>query len=193
MFLPLSAFRQPHRVTPVARNIEYAGTPENRGARLPVVVWVHGGGWRAGSKDKPRCLSLVREGYAIVAINYRLSGEATFPSQIYDVKAAIRWVRANAKQYGFDPERIAVFGASAGGHLAALAGTSGGVKELEGSLGNAEESSRVQAVVDWFGPTDFLQMGKHLNAALLWSVRARSVRSRNSFTMSSRPETPFRP
>src|SRR5687768_12543691 len=121
---------------------------------LPLVVWIHGGGWRQG--DKARCLALplLAHGYAVASINYRLSGEAQFPAQIHDCKAAIRWLRANAKEHGIDADRIGVWGSSAGGHLVALLGTSGDVKELEGELGNAGVSSRVQAVCDFFGPAE---------------------------------------
>jgi acetyl esterase/lipase len=127
-----------------------------------VIVWVHGGAWMAGSKEGGGpALSFVGRGYAVASINYRLSQHAVFPAQIEDCKAAIRWLRANAKTYNLNPERIGVWGASAGGHLVALLGTTGGVKDLEGKGGNEEQSSRVQAVVDFFGPTDFLQMDAH--------------------------------
>jgi len=129
-------------------------------ARLPVIVWVHGGGWRGGSKERCPAAREARRGYAVASVNYRLSQEAVFPAQIHDLKAAIRWLRANAGSYGLDPGRFGAWGESAGGHLVALLGTSGGVGELEGNLGNAGYSSRVQAVVDFFGPTDFLQMPK---------------------------------
>ena len=105
----------------------------------------------------------LKHGYAVVSINYRLSGEASFPKNINDVKAAIRWVKANATTYKMNSDKIALWGGSAGGNLAALAGTSGNVKELEDlSLGNTNKSSRVQAVVDWFGPTNFLLMDEQL-------------------------------
>ncbi len=106
---------------------------------------------------------LVDDGdYAAATINYRLSGEATWPAQIHDCKAAIRWLRANAPKYGIDPDRIGVIGASAGGHLAALLGTSGGIATLEGDLGtHAGVSSRVKCVVDQFGPSDLLAMGDY--------------------------------
>ena len=97
----------------------------------------------------------------MAAVNYRLSQHAVFPAQVEDAKAAIRWLRANAKAYNLDPERIGIWGASAGGHLVALLGSSGGVTDLEGQGGHADQSSRVQAVVDFFGPTDFLQMDAH--------------------------------
>ena len=134
--------------------------PEKADRPLPVIVWVHGGAWLAGSKEGGGpALSFVRKGYAVASINYRLSQHARFPAQIEDCKAAIRWLRANARTYGLDPDHIGVWGASAGGHLVALLGTSGDVKELEGKDGPADQSSRVQAVVDWFGPTDVTKMG----------------------------------
>lgn len=126
---------------------------------FPVVVWIHGGGWNSGDKANPRALYLAAQGYAVASLNYRLSPEAIFPAQIHDVKAAIRWLRANANRYDLDPNRIAAWGASAGGHLAALLGTSADDPTLEDlSMGHPEYSSQVQAVVDWYGPTDFLQM-----------------------------------
>lgn len=132
--------------------------PHPASAPAPTVVWIHGGAWRTGSKDKTPAARLSGRGYAVASVAYRLSHEAVFPAQIHDVKAAVRWLRANAREYNLDPDRFAAWGPSAGGHLAALLGTSGGVKELEGTLGNLEQSSRVQAVIDFFGPTDFLQM-----------------------------------
>ncbi|MBI3854907.1 MAG: alpha/beta hydrolase [Planctomycetes bacterium] len=130
---------------------------------LPVVVYVYGGGWKAGNRNAgiAPLTRLVEKGYIGASLEYRLSQEARFPAQIEDCKCAIRFLRAKAKEYGIDPERIGVWGPSAGGHLAALLGTSGDVKELEGSGGWQDQSSRVQAVVDWFGPTDFLQMGRN--------------------------------
>ncbi len=125
---------------------------------LPVVVWIHGGGWRAGSKANVGLISwIVPRGYAVASIEYRLSHEAKFPAQIHDCKGAVRWLRAHAREHNLDPQRVAAAGASAGGHLALLLGTSAGVQELEGDVGgNLQQSSRVQAVVDFYGPTDFL-------------------------------------
>jgi len=128
------------------------------GDKLPVVVWIHGGAWRSGSKDRCPAVPLVDRGFAVASISYRLTDEAIFPAQIHDCKAAIRWLRANAGRFSLDPSRIGAWGASAGGHLAALLGTSGDVKELEGGPDNLNYSSRVQAVCDYFGPTDFLRM-----------------------------------
>ena len=126
---------------------------------LPVVVFVHGGGWFEGHRNRGLgpLAHFAERGYLCASIEYRLSGEAKFPAQIEDVKEAIRFLRAKAKEFHLDPERIGVWGQSAGGHLAALLGTSGEVKELEGAGGWRKFSSRVQAVVDWNGPTDFLE------------------------------------
>ena len=138
---------------------------------MPVVVFIHGGAWFLGSKDDFLDFRPAREGYFTVSVEYRLSGEAIFPAQIHDCKCAIRWLRAHAEEYNIDPDRIGVWGPSAGGHLVALLGTSGGVAELEGNGGWPEFSSRVQAVVDFFGPTNFLKMGgSHDNADSAESV-----------------------
>lgn len=134
--------------------------PAKADAPRPLIVWIHGGAWRAGSKDNCPAIPLTGRGYVVASINYRLSQEAVFPGQIYDCKAAIRWLRANADKYGIDPKRIGVWGSSAGGHLVALLGTAGDVKVLEGDAGNNNQSSRVQAVCDWFGPSDLARMGE---------------------------------
>lgn len=139
------------------------------GEPRPVVVWVHGGGWSSGRRwpIPPVCEQLVADGFVVASISYRLTSHTgqwgqelvTFPAQIHDVKGAIRFLRSRAEQYALDPERFGVFGASAGGHLAALAATSGGVSELEGTTGgNAEYSSTVQAAATYFGPTVLLQL-----------------------------------
>jgi acetyl esterase/lipase len=133
--------------------------PEKGEGRLPVIVWIHGGGWEAGDKRSGPAIAFSGKGYAVAAINHRLSQHAIFPAQIQDCKAAIRWLRANAGKYRLDADHIGVWGASSGGHLAALMGTTADVKEFEGDGGNPEQSSRVQAVVDWFGPTNFLTAG----------------------------------
>ncbi|MEI6367032.1 MAG: alpha/beta hydrolase [Planctomycetota bacterium] len=134
-------------------------SPENATGPLPLVIWIHGGGWANGDKSpSPQFLQLVPRGFAVASINYRLSGQSPFPAQIEDCKAAVRWLRAHAKDYNLDPDRFGVWGLSAGGHLAALLGTSGDVKELEGNVGgHLEVSSRVQAVSDYAGPTDLSQ------------------------------------
>jgi len=130
--------------------------------RLPVIVFFHGGAWRYGGKSDGagRLMPFLRSGrYAGVSAGYRLSGEATWPAQIHDAKAAVRWVRANASRYGLDAERIGVLGRSAGGHLALLLGASGDVPELEGEVGeHAGVSSQVAAVANFFGVAELLAM-----------------------------------
>jgi acetyl esterase/lipase len=127
---------------------------------MPVLVYIHGGAWRAGNRDQgiPNLIRYAKRDFFCASIEYRLSQEAIFPAQIEDCKCAIRFLRAKAKEYNIDPDRIGVWGHSAGGHLAALLGASGGIKELEGEGGWTEFSSRVNAVVDCFGPTDFLKL-----------------------------------
>ena len=134
--------------------------PADTGENLPLIIWVHGGAWLGGNKTHYRPMEYLSAGYAGASINYRLSQHAVFPAQIEDVKAAIRWLRANAETYRLDPNRFAAWGSSAGGHLVAMLGTAGDVAEFEVGE-NLEVSSKVQAVVDYFGPTDFLQMDAH--------------------------------
>jgi acetyl esterase/lipase len=130
------------------------------GAKLPLIINIHGGAFKAGSKEQGVPVAWLRRGYAVASINYRLSQHAKFPAQIEDCKAAVRWLRAHAAEYRIDPDHIAAWGGSAGGHLAAMLGTTGDTREFD--VGdNLEQSSRVQAVVDYFGPTDFLQMDAH--------------------------------
>lgn len=135
----------------------YLPAQKEETAPLPLIVWVHGGAWLGGSKENCRSARFLRSGYAAVSINYRLSQHAIFPAQIEDCKAAIRFLRANAEKYNIDPNRIGVWGASAGGHLVALLGTTGDVKEFDKGP-NLQFSSRVQAVCDFFGPTDLTKM-----------------------------------
>ena len=158
------------------RNIEYArvqdvslkldlylpgpgGGEAPAASRAPVVIWIHGGGWSAGNKNSCPAALLVPAGFAAVSINYRLTQLAPFPAQIHDCKGAVRWGRAHAAEYGLDPDHIGIWGASAGGHLAALLGTTAGDKDLEGDVGgNLDRSSQVQAVCDWFGPSDIVKL-----------------------------------
>ena len=129
--------------------------------RPPLLVWIHGGGWRGGSKNKPALLKVTDHGFALASISYRFTDKAIFPAQIYDCKAAVRWLRAHAEDYGYSAEWIAVAGSSAGGHLALLMGVSGSVESLEGDVGgNSDQSSIVQAVIDYYGPSDFILRGK---------------------------------
>ena len=125
----------------------------------PCLVWLYGGGWLRGDKDPLPIAPLAQRGFTLASIDYRLSDEAIFPAQIHDVKAAMRWLRANAGQLGIDPQRIGVIGGSAGGHLAALAGTAGPeVPGLEGGLGVTGVSSRPDCVVALFPATDLARL-----------------------------------
>jgi acetyl esterase/lipase len=129
----------------------------------PLLIWIHGGGWRVGSKDNINraFLELVNKGFAIASIDYSLLGVPGILKITHECKGAVRFLRKNARKYGVNADKIGVGGSSAGGHLALLLGTSGGVKILEGDIGgNLDQSSRVQAVVDFFGPSDFSQMPK---------------------------------
>ncbi|MGA3246430.1 MAG: alpha/beta hydrolase [Bacteroidota bacterium] len=123
----------------------------------PGVILIHGGGWRSGYRQMewPMAQHLAAKGYVTATVEYRLSMEALYPVGIYDLKAAIRWMRSNAVKYNIDPKRIAAYGCSAGGELAAFLGTTGDMKKFEGSFGDLHESSRVQAVVDIDGVLDF--------------------------------------
>ncbi len=140
--------------------------PGNDGKTHPVVLWLHPGGFSAGSKEVMIELlapPLTMRGYAVIAANYRLVDEALFPAQIFDAKAVVRWIRANASKYKFNPEKIAVWGCSAGAMLSVLLGTSSNIPELEDlTMGNSAESSAVSAVVDWYGPIDLLQIDAQL-------------------------------
>ncbi|MDD3364814.1 MAG: alpha/beta hydrolase, partial [Syntrophomonas sp.] len=136
--------------------------PDRFKGPYPVIVSIHGGGYCTGDKVGSDALTAWagrERGYAVVSVNYRLSGEALFPAQINDVKAAIRFIKANASKYNLNPDKVAVWGSSAGGTLSALAGTAGDVKELQDlTLGNSDQSDRVQAVVNWCGPINLLTM-----------------------------------
>src|SRR5205823_8686811 len=118
------------------RNVLDLYRPPKAEGPVPLVIWVHGGGWQNGDKSRTPALDLLARGYAVASINYRLSQHAPFPAQIHDCKAAVRFLRAHAAEYRLDPDRVGAWGMSAGGHLVALLGTSDGVKELEGDLGN---------------------------------------------------------
>jgi len=129
----------------------------------PVIAFIHGGGWSGGNKESAvgQLIPFAASGnYFCATIEYRLSGVATWPAQIHDCKAAIRWLKANAKRYNIDPEKIGVWGSSAGGHLVSMLGVSSGAKQLEGDCGSPGRSSRVACVVDYCGPSDFLGIAR---------------------------------
>ena len=140
--------------------------PAEGNGPFPVIVSIHGGAFMGGDKRDMQLtpfLTTLEHGYVVVSINYRMSGEAIFPALVHDLKAAIRWVRANASAYLFDPARIAAWGGSAGGYLALMAGVAAGIPELDDpAAGNHDQPENVQAVVAWFPPTDFLLMDDQL-------------------------------
>ncbi|GAB3986214.1 hypothetical protein GCM10028807_03150 [Spirosoma daeguense] len=155
----------------VARHIAYSTPTANRklsldvyspattsGKRSPAILMIHGGGWRSGDRSHNNTLAgqLAAQGFVAVPVEYRLSTEALYPAAVHDLKAAIRWMRANADTYGIDPKRIAVLGFSAGGQLAALIGSTNKNPQFEGQGGNAKYSSEVQAIVDIDGVLAFI-------------------------------------
>lgn len=128
--------------------------PEKRTSDI-LLVYVHGGAWRSGSKDDPPVMGLVERGYALASVDYRLSGEARFPANVHDIKAAIRFLRAKRDDFGLEAGKIAILGSSAGGHLAALVGVTNGHGELEGQVGgHLDESSDVQGIVSFYGASN---------------------------------------
>jgi acetyl esterase/lipase len=155
----------PLRAGQIIRNLTFAtvgGTALQLDLYLPeesppagLIVWVHGGAWRGGSRESVDLKDLTARGWAVASVDYRLSTVARFPAQIHDIKAAIRFLRAHAADYGYPASRFAIAGSSAGGHLAALAGVTNGNAELEGSEGDATgTSSAVQAIVDLYGASN---------------------------------------
>ena len=148
------------------KDIEYASVeghslrldfyqPQKEELNSPLVVWIHGGAWRSGSKASVPVKHWLNHGFKIASVDYRLSGQARFPAQVHDIKAAIRFLRRHADSFQFDPARIIVAGASAGGHLAALVGVSNGLDELEGTVGkDLQQSSSVCAAVSFYGASN---------------------------------------
>ena len=141
--------------------------PDDGDGPFPVIIHIHGGGFEIGDKRDIHVLAYLKalqRGYALVSVNYRLSGEAVFPAGLQDIKACIRWIRANGRAYHLDSERLAACGGSAGGNYAAMVCLTASVSEFDDpGLGNAEFPCHVQAAVDMFGPTDFLKMDAQLD------------------------------
>jgi acetyl esterase/lipase len=184
--LPLPAARPGAGGTRLLLGVPYAAIPGIRpleldlylppeaGDPVPVVVFLHGGGWRLGSRHSagpayrgahPTPFErLAQAGIAVASVDYRLSGEATWPAQLHDAKAAVRWLRTRAADLGVDPDRIAAWGESAGGHLAELLGLTADDAALEGEVGIAGPSSRVSAVVAWYAPSDLAAVATDLGA-----------------------------
>jgi len=159
---PLLSYAEDLRPLAVIRDIEYARIGERslkldihlpRGkARSPMIVWVHGGAWRSGSKSNMPLTKVVEEGYAIASVDYRLSTDARFPAQIHDIKAAIRFLRGHSGEWRLASKKIVIAGDSAGAHLAALVGVSNGHRELAGEIGNdRSQSSDVQGIISFYG------------------------------------------
>ena len=142
--------------------------PKNVPGKLPAILCIHGGGFRAGKREgwDARCKLLAERGYVAATITYRLAPKSQFPAAVEDCKAGVRWLRANAEKYAIDPERIGVVGDSAGGHLAQFLGVTAGVASFEGDGGNPSFSSRVSCVVNYYGPSDLTKSyGKSVDAA----------------------------
>jgi acetyl esterase/lipase len=143
-------------------------SPKQRAGEVPAVIFIHGGAWRGGSREMYHyyCTKFAEQGYVAATISYRLSGVAPFPAAVEDAKCAVRWLRANADKYGVDPNRIGVAGGSAGGHLSMMVAYAADNPELEGAGGHSEASSRVQAVVNIYGPTDLTTQFARLNGVV---------------------------
>lgn len=182
-FLALASFASPLRAEEeiiVENNIEYANPddqhlqvnmarPKAKGV-YPAIICIHGGGFRAGDRSGYNDLiqRMAKRGYVAITVEYRLAPKFPFPAAVHDVKAAVRWLRANAKKYHANPDKIGVTGGSAGGTLVQLLGVTEGVKELEGDEGNVKTSSKVQAVVNFYGANDFTKSyGKSVDAHIV--------------------------
>ena len=137
--------------------------PSKGDGPLPAILLIHGGGFRAGTRQgyDNLCMRLAQQGYVAATVTYRLAPKYQFPAAVYDCKAAVRWLRANAGKYHIDPERVGVTGGSAGGHLALFLGVTGDVKAFEGDGGDADQSSKVACVVSFYGPSDFTKSYGH--------------------------------
>lgn len=160
MFVFLPAARSQSTMT----DIEYARVGDlvlkldlhlPKAANPPLIVYIHGGAWRAGSKSDVPIAKLLDHGFAIASVDYRLSTQAVFPAQIHDIKAAIRFLRAKSDLYHLNTSRIGIIGSSAGGHLAALVGVTNGHEALEGKVGESlSQSSDVQSIVSLYGASN---------------------------------------
>jgi acetyl esterase/lipase len=194
-----------------ARQVLDLYVPEAGSGPLPLIIWIHGGAWSGGDKNgcPPLRQGYTQQGYAVASLNYRLSQHAIFPAQIEDCKAALRWLRAHAKKYRLDPAKFGVWGSSAGGHLVALLGVTGDVREFEVGQ-HLDHSSAVQCVMDDYGPTDFPQMDAHrppgatmqhsapnspesrlIGGTITLAENHRKVQRANPTTYVSRGDAPF--
>ena len=165
----------------------------------PAILYVHGGGWRNGNKSMGSWFNqltreLVQHGYVVASVDYRLAPEHKWPAFIHDVKCAVRFLRVNANEYNIDPARIGTWGSSAGGHLVALLGTADASAKLEGD-GYTNQSSRVQAVVDFFGPSDLLRLGEAAEhrerARIVFGEGDEIYKAASPITYVSKDDAPF--
>lgn len=197
----VSAFSQ--KLNPTYSDLDYVGNgntkqmldlyiPAGTNAPTGLIIHIHGGAFMMGSKgvaEQPSFVTFYNNGYVCADINYRLSGDTLWPAQIHDCKAAVRFLKTHAAEYFIDTCRIGVIGESAGGNLASMLGTTGGVADLEGlHLGSIHASSRVQAVVDLFGPINFLTMDAEA-LALGFVINTNSATSPESRLMGAPVQT----
>lgn len=186
----------------VTGNIEYAKVgdkslqldmyrPKNLTKPVPALVFIHGGGWRAGKRNDYRfyCQRYASKGYIAATVTYRLSQEAYFPAAVQDVKTAIRYLRANAEKYKIDPDHLCTIGGSAGGYLSMMAGYSSEVGEFEGDAGNKGVSSRVQAVVNLYGPTDLTKPIAHENSVVMAFLEGKTYKQAPDLFKKASPLT----
>lgn len=146
--------------------------PEDNGQPSPIIIYFHGGGWMSGGKKiiEPGVLQQVKRGYAVASVSYSFSPWKKWPTQAHEMKAAVRWLRANAEEYNLDSEKFLAWGVSAGGHLVNVLGCSSASEKLEGNLNPENISSEVQGVISWYGFSDFSQMGKNGFIAFLTNI-----------------------
>lgn len=145
--------------------------PPMKGSKFPLIIYVHGGGWQSRPTSSPTWVNtFVKQGYAVACVNYRLSNEGVFPAQIEDLNSALRFLKQNAAKINVDPARIGIFGASAGGHLAALMGTSENSLAMDLGAGDKSVSRKVAAVCDWYGPTELYELGTKAYPANTWDL-----------------------
>ena len=168
--------------------------PDDNGKPTPLIIFFHGGGWMSGGRKiiEPGVLRQVKRGYAVASISYSFIPWKRWPTQAYEIKAAVRWLRANAENYNLDSEKILVWGVSAGAHLVNILGSSNSSEKLEGNLEPQNISSKVQGVVSWYGFSDFSQMGKNGFIALLTNIATsmlvgENVKKNTEKTQSANP------
>ena len=167
--------------------LDLYGPEKNVSKKLPVILVVHGGGWGRGSHKGYRsfAINLAKRGFYAIAVEYRLSGEAPVPAAVYDLKACVRWVRANAAKYNFDPDAIGITGGSAGGHLSALTGVTNGDPRFEGTANHLESSSEINAVLSFYGPFGWIikqSLGKEMEGRISYEEALPDYHIRNGVT-----------